>query len=209
MGWVRRHHSFLSAFALGLGLFALCHALNLPKAEAALLGFDGFALAYLGQIVRHAGRTTAADLRRHAEDEDEGIALILLLALGAVIASLAAILLVLTRGSGSGSLATAGLALAAVPLGWAVVHTLVAFHYAHLHYAPEAHSRLKFPGMEEPSPWDFLYFSFTLGMAVQTSDVTITTSNMRRVVLIHSVLSFFYNTVILALAVNAGLALAG
>lgn len=209
MGWAHRHRSFLSAFALGLMMFAAAHALNLPKAEAALLGFDGFALSYLAQMVRHAGRTTASDLRRHAEDEDEGLALILLLALGAVIASFAAILLVLTRTTGSGSLLTTGLALAAVPLGWAVVHSLLAFHYAHLNYAPDTHCRLKFPGTEDPSPWDFLYFSFTLGMAVQTSDVTITTSNMRRVVLIHSVLSFFYNTIILALAVNAGLALAG
>lgn len=206
---MKRHRHFLLAFALGLVIFAAAHGLALPRAEAALLGFDGFALAYLGQIVRHAGRTTADDLRRHAEDEDEGIALILILALGAVIASLAAIGLVLARPTGSGSFVTAALALTAVPLGWAVVQTLAAFHYAHLHYAPKEHCRLSFPGTADPAPWDFLYFSFTIGMAVQTADVTIATSPMRRIVLFHSVLAFFYNTVILALAVNAGVALAG
>ena len=59
-----------------------------------------------------------------------------------------------------------------------------------------------------PEPWDFLYFAFVIGMTAQTSDVTIATPRMRRVVLAHSVAAFFYNTVILALAVNAGVALA-
>lgn len=209
MKGLKRHHNFLFAFALGLAIFAAAFALGLAKAEAALLGFDGFALVYLGQMAYRAGRATAADLRLHAVDEDEGIALILLLTLGAVIASFAAVGLVLARPPGAGSAFSAALALAAVPLGWAVVQTLAGFHYAHLHYAPDEKCRLNFPGTQDPEPWDFLYFSFTLGMAVQTSDVTIKTPRMRRVVLFHSVGSFFYYTIILALAVNAGVALAG
>ena len=57
------------------------------------------------------------------------------------------------------------------------------------------------------SIWDFLYFSFTIGMTAQVSDVVVTAGGLRRVVLLHSIGAFFYNTVILALAVNAGLAL--
>jgi uncharacterized membrane protein len=158
-------------------------------------------------MARHAGHTSAAALKHHAQDEDEGIALILTLALIAVTSSLAAIGLLLIRPEGGTGALTAVLAIAAVPLGWAVLHTLAAFRYAHLHYEPSEKCKLAFPGTPEPGPWDFLYFAFTVGMTAQTSDVAVTTSRMRRAVLAHSALAFFYNTVILALAINAGLAL--
>ncbi|MBL9056605.1 MAG: DUF1345 domain-containing protein, partial [Rhodobacteraceae bacterium] len=90
----------------------------------------------------------------------------------------------------------------------AMVHTLASFRYAHLHYAPDESCQLDFPGQEPPNLWDFLYFGFTIGMTAQTSDVVVATARMRRVVLLHAVAAFFYNTVILALAVNAALALA-
>jgi uncharacterized membrane protein len=105
----------------------------------------------------------------------------------------------------------AALAVASVPLGWLVLHTLMAFHYANLCYAPgpEGGSGLGFPRTPEPGPWDFLYFAFVIGIAAQVSDVTVRSTGMRRVVLAHSVASFFYNAVILALVVNAVLTYAG
>jgi uncharacterized membrane protein len=202
-----RHHRFFIAFAFGCVVFALTHfAAGVESAVAALAGFDSFALAYLMLMAAYAKRTSGADLRRHAEEGDEGTALILTLALAAVAASIAAVFLIMSRPEGG--VLGAGLALAAVPLGWAVVHTLTAFRYAHLHYADAATTHLTFPGTDEPDPWDFLYFAFTMGMAVQTSDVVVATGPMRRLVLGHAVLAFFYNTVILALAVNAALSLA-
>lgn len=99
----------------------------------------------------------------------------------------------------------AGLAVAA---SWALTHTTYALHYAHHYYgdgpSPGADDRggLAFPGREEPDYWDFLYFSLVIGMTCQVSDVQVTSRAMRRVTLLHSVLSFFFNTVILALAVN-------
>ncbi|SDL07898.1 DUF1345 domain-containing protein [Paracoccus chinensis] len=100
-----------------------------------------------------------------------------------------------------------------------MVHAVMAFPYTRLFYAPAADAGagmgatwdsggLDFPGNRpEPGPWDFLYYSFTLQMTAQTSDIAVTTTDMRRVTLGHSVLSFFYNAVIVALAVNAGMAL--
>jgi uncharacterized membrane protein len=73
---------------------------------------------------------------------------------------------------------------------------------------PEA-ATIPFPGCEEPGPWDFLYFWFVVGMTTQVSDVTVRTSQMGRLVLLHGILAFFYNTVILALVVNAVLTIAG
>src|SRR5581483_8297896 len=102
------------------------------------------------------------------------------------------------------------LALAAIgaPLGWLVLHTTMAFHYADLHYfddpeTPDDDDRdLEFPGGRDPCPWDFLYFSFVIGMTCQVSDVQVKTTVMRRAVLWHGLVSFFFNTVFIAMAVN-------
>ena len=204
-----RHRRFGLSFALGAALFALTHwAAGLATPLAALAGFDAFAATYLALMLRFANATTAADLRRHAEEGDEGTALILTLALATVASSIIGVLMVVSRLTGSEGHLDTALALAAVPLGWAVVQTLFAFRYAHLHYSDAGAGHLAFPGTKTPAPWDFLYFAFTIGMAVQTSDVAITTAPMRRLTLAHGVLAFFYNTVILALAVNAAVSLA-
>jgi uncharacterized membrane protein len=101
------------------------------------------------------------------------------------------------------------LAGAAVAASWTVTHTTFALHYAHHFYgdgpAPgpaDDRGGLAFPGGELPDFLDFLYFAFVIGMTCQVSDVQVTTRPMRRQTLLHGMLSFFFNTVILALAVN-------
>ena len=103
-------------------------------------------------------------------------------------------------------LTLAGLTVVA---SWTVTHTVFALHYAHHYYgdgpapgADDDRGGLGFPGDELPDYWDFLYFSFVVGMTCQVSDVQVTSRPMRRITLIHGVLSFFFNTVILALSVN-------
>jgi len=199
-----RHARFLVAFGLGLALLAVTQGSGLDLALRALMAVNGFFVTYLALMFWMTVTTTPTDLRRHSEQDDEGMALILLLALAAVTVALTAVFLVLNRRIDSA--AEAVLALSAAPLGWAMLHVLAAYRYAHLYYAPDPDAGLDFPGATEPGTWDFLYFAFTVGMTAQVSDVVVTTLTMRRVVLLHSVGSFFYNTVILALAVNAGLA---
>ena len=200
-----RHVHFLAALAAGVIAGGITQALPLTTATRLLVALDVFFAAYLVAMTHKARRITAQDLRHHAAARDEGLPLILLIAVASVLASLTAIVIVLRAPIGP---IEAALALTAAPLGWAVFHTLLAMHYAHAHYAPGAPA-LAFPGTAEPDFWDFLYFSFGIGMTAQVSDVTLQTSLMRRRVLAHAVASFFYNTVILALAVNAGLAMAG
>ena len=195
-----RHKRFLWAFALGAAIAA---ALPMALELRVLAGANGFFACYLGLMLNFAQGARADDLRQHAAQEDEGIVFILLLALGSVLVSLTAIYLVLNGHGAAGALPYT-LALFGVPLGWAMVHVLAAFHYAHLYYGKGGAAQgLIFPGVDAPGPWDFLYFAFGIGMTAQVSDVTTTTSAMRRVVVFHAVGSFFYNTVILALAVNA------
>ncbi len=100
-----------------------------------------------------------------------------------------------------------------VVLGWLAVHTVWAMHYAFEYYdVPEASGSkgkggpvvggLGFPGNDEPDGSAFLYFSYVVGMTAQTSDTNVTSNAMRRIVVLHSVFSFFFNTVIVAAAVN-------
>jgi uncharacterized membrane protein len=91
----------------------------------------------------------------------------------------------------------------------------MAFHYADIHYfddpatAQDDARDLDFPGKGEPCAWDFLYFSFVVGMTAQVSDVQVKTTVMRKAVLWHGVVSFFFNTVFIAMAVNAAVSMAG
>jgi uncharacterized membrane protein len=201
---VKRHGRFLISFGLGVCAGVAAWWLAFSAVLALLAAADTLFLVYLALTARIVGQTGPDDLRRHAEDDDEGVALILLLAALAVLVSVAAIFLVLN--ADESSLAARLAALVSLPLGWATVHTLLAFHYAYLHYrAKEQGEGFRFPGKGDPDAWDFLYASFTIGMTAQVSDVEVATRPMRRAVLVHGVASFFYNTGILALAVNAAL----
>jgi len=215
---IRHHGRFYLAAVAGIAVWLAVWVLRWPLPP--LIGGDAFFLIYLALMTRFALRITPEGLRQRASVEDEGIPLIILLALAAVVFSLAAIFALLNR-AGDPDPAELSLAVASVPLGWLMLHTIAAFHYAHLFYAtsdadeplsertdPRDAGGLHFPGSEQPGAWDFLYFSFVVGMTAQVSDVAVETVGMRRPVLFHGIVSFFYNTVLLALAVNVAVTLA-
>lgn len=97
------------------------------------------------------------------------------------------------------------LSVATVACSWTLVHTMFALRYAHLFYNKSASARgsgLDFPEEKEPDYLDFAYFSFVIGMTFQVSDVQITSRAIRRLALVHGIVSFAFNMVILALTVN-------
>jgi uncharacterized membrane protein len=204
----RKHLRFLASFALGCAVVLAAQALPVGPAVRVLLGVNVFFSAYLLAMLALARTGTPAVLRRHADQEDEGVALIIGLAGLTVVISLGAIFLVLN--APQGAWAETLLAMVSVPLGWSMVHVLAGFHYAHLYYGQTGAGKsradragLEFPGKLPPAASDFLYFSFVIGMTAQVSDVVVTDAGLRRVVLLHGIASFFYNTVIIAFAVNA------
>lgn len=208
-GDLRRHGLFLLAFALGLTAGALAY--RLAAADRILIAADVFFLSYLLAVATRTGRIDARHLRQRGVDGDEGMPLIVCLSLAAVVVSLGAIIVTI-RASDQGFVWRPLLALASVPLGWVTIHLVTAFHYAGLWYARDAGGRdaggLDFPGAAaDPVLWDFIYYSVTIGMTAQTSDVAVTTTGLRRLTVLHGALSYFYNTVILALAVNLALSL--
>lgn len=176
---------------------------------------DVFFAAYLLLMTAFVLRATVADLRDRADVEDEGAPIIFALTALAIGFCLVSIFTLLGGKPGGLHLIVS---LASVPLGWLTLHTVLAFHYARLHYrraepassqTPGAPRRdrggLAFPGDAEPTAWDFLYFSFVIGMTAQVSDVEVEDAGTRRLVLAHSVVSFFFNTVLVALAVNVAI----
>jgi uncharacterized membrane protein len=211
-GHLLHHARFYLSALLGAVVWAGTLAFPLPSLPPPLpilLAGDAFFALYLLLTTLLALYEAPSKTRRRASVEDEGFALIGLMTLGAIALSLGSIFALLNQG---GQVSHAGLflAIANVPLGWLTLHMASAFHYAHLYYqegeagAGKRRDRkgLQFPETEEPVMWDFLYYSFVIGMTAQVSDVQVLTTAMRRATMIHSVVSFFFNTVLLALAVN-------
>ncbi|MGN7734173.1 DUF1345 domain-containing protein [Ensifer sp. 22564] len=174
-----------------------------------------FFCVYLVMCWRRLRMMTGRHLKTHARNTDEPEFVILLVTFGAAASSLISLFFALNAQQ-TGSALALGLAFASVVLGWATIHMMAAMHYAHIYWVPSADAQtpepargLDFPETPEPGGFDFLYFSFVIGMTAQTSDVAITTTAMRRINLMHAIVSFFFNTVLVAAAVNAAVQLAG
>ncbi|HEX8166030.1 MAG TPA: DUF1345 domain-containing protein [Beijerinckiaceae bacterium] len=187
---------------------------DLERSSRSLVVWNVFAVSYLVLAFVMMARSDMEGIRRRAAAQDEGAVFILLVTSFAAVASLVAIAVELhaAREAASGGKALRiGLAGLTVLCSWLFVHTSFALHYAHEFYGEGRDKEiggLQFPKKGyEPDYWDFLYFSANLGAAAQTSDVMITSAAMRRLALAHTILSFLFNTTILALAVNVGASL--
>jgi uncharacterized membrane protein len=173
-----------------------------------------FFLVYLTLIAIRIPILTGAYLKKNAAEDDAPVAIIFAVTFAAVLISIISLFFAL-NGRQSASVGELVLAFASVALGWFTIHTMAALHYAHLYWAghrkaeSDAPERgLAFPETREPGAFDFLYFAFVIGMTAQTSDVAITTTAMRKINLVHAVVSFFFNTVLVAAAVNTAVSLA-
>ncbi len=201
---LRRHRRFYVAAAFGLAVTAAMLLARIPLSAAA--GGDAFFTAYLVGSATLLLNSTRDDMRRCAATEDEGITIVIAITLLVVAINIANIFIMLNQQHRPDTLSLV-LALAAAPLSWFMLHTISAFHYADLYYfSADDGKALEFPGTDEPDLWDFFYFSFVIGMTAQVSDVQVCSSAMRRAVSGHSIVSFFFNTVLIAMAVNAAVA---
>jgi uncharacterized membrane protein len=172
--------------------------------------YDVAAIIVLAFDWMFALRNNATHTERRAAEADPGRNIVLFVVLLSVAAGLASAIIILGKGpavpaSDRGLALTFG--LLAVALGWFLIHSTFIFRYAHLYYYDSdadgsAQRGLTFPGTTEPDDYDFAYFSFVIGMTFQVSDVQITDPGVRSLALFHALLSFGYNTAILALGVN-------
>ena len=179
-----------------------------------LLGWNAGAGVYLALAWWLCSTFDAERTRARSQSLDPPNAMILAVMVTAVGACVAAIAMLLQQVKDMAGWERAGhivLALVALATSWLLIHTVYAFHYAHCYYQQEHQDRrgktgnapsLDFPGRPDPDYFDFVYFSFVIGMTSQVSDVQVTTSRLRRVALVHSVLAFAFNMLVLALSVN-------
>ena len=196
-----RPRTFLSMVLGIVAFFPLPSSLRLVT--RLLIGWDSFVALYIVLVYIMMWRSTLATIRRMAALQDDGRFVIpLLTALGAF-ASLAAI--VFELGQGNHNPAELLFATLTVVLSWAAVHTGFSLHYAHEFYRSKKPGGLQFPSGgddEHADYWDFVYFSFVIGMTAQVSDVGITSKTIRRTATVHGIISFVFNTALLALMVN-------
>jgi len=172
-----------------------------------LVAWDMGAACFLALAWSMAGRSSTEKMQQRAAEEDVTAVVFLILTLSTAVASLAAIAAELSgiRDAGDEQVFRLSIAGLTILCSWFFVHTIYAIHYAHEYYGDRGERRgLVFPHDGKPDYFDFLYFSFNLGAAAQTSDVVIVSKRMRRLALAHTILSFLFNTTILALAVNVG-----
>lgn len=205
--------SLCAGAAAGGAAFVLHRDLTL---EAVALGL--FA-SYLAIVLTGLPFLTADYLKAHAKQADLPATFMFVVVLVVIATSVGSLFQLINKNSGSDPLKLV-LALIAVALAWFTIHTMYAMHYAHACWLDddatdaknddtprESAVGLKFPGESEPGGLDFLYFSFVIGMTAQTADVDTTTAPLRRIVLVHSILAYFFNTVIVAAAVNLAVSL--
>lgn len=196
-----RPRTFVS-FAIGIVAFFLLPD-SLRLVTRLLIGWDIFVAFYLVLVYALVFRSGLAHIRRNAILQDDGRFLILLVTATGAFASIAAIVLGLDETHRSGP--ELALATVTIALSWAAVHTTFALHYAHEFYRGTKPGGLDFPkGHEDEDPdyWDFVYFSFVIGMTAQVSDVGVTDKIIRRTATVHGIISFVFNTALVALMVN-------
>ena len=196
-----RPRTFL-AIAIGVATFFLIPA-SLRLVTRLLAGWDVFVAVYLLLVYAMMLRNDHRHIRRNAVLQDDGRFLILMLTALGAFASIAAI--VFELGASHRGAAELALATVTIALSWAAVHTAFALHYAHDYYRGSKPGGLQFPSGDERDHadyWDFVYFSFVIGMTAQVSDVGITDKMIRRTATAHGIVSFVYNTALVALMVN-------
>jgi uncharacterized membrane protein len=203
---VRARPRLFIAAVVGLVVVIALSATDWRIATRLLLGWDLGVALYLVLAMRLMAMADIRHIRLRARLQDEGQYTVLALTAIAALASLGAIVALLGM-SGAGDRQPIHLLLGIVTilLSWTFTHIMFALHYAHEFYDEDGGKGggLLFPGdLKEPDYWDFVYFSFVIGMTNQVSDVAITCRPIRHTVSIHGIISFLFNVSILALTVN-------
>ncbi len=204
------YHRFRLACVMAIVTFLLLH--HHPLDTQLVSAWDVFALITVGFAWAVIITQDPYTVRRDASFQDASGPVLFGIVLTAACVSLFAVILILGSNkspSSPGFVPHLVLAISAIGLSWSLVHTVFSLHYAHVYYLnahkvdrDKVEGGLIFPGDEKPDYYDFAYFSFIIGMTCQVSDVQISSKKIRRMATIHGLISFAFNTAILAMFVN-------
>ena len=184
-----------------------------PTALSGLIAWNCACAAFLVPTISMLWWDDEATVRRRAADEDEGRSVTLGIVLSAVVASLVATVLALREQKLAAAHASNAppwawiFSISTLLLGWLVVQTVFTLHYAHRYFGDgdrdgAIDGGVKFPGEAPKTYHDFIYMAVCIGASAQVSDFNITNTRFRRLVTLHSLLAFFFNTMVLALGIN-------
>ncbi|MFL9890529.1 MULTISPECIES: DUF1345 domain-containing protein [Paraburkholderia] len=210
---LRNRPRMLVGLALGI-IAALAVPAHTRPMVRVLVGWDAAIWSYLAMIWVYMALADEGGVRESARRDDENAGVVLMVICVATIASIAAIVLELASAKGTAGASTVWhYALTGLTMfgAWFLIPTIFTQHYARLYYDPDApETPLQFPDKGlHPDYWDFLYFSFTIAVASQTSDVMLRSRSVRRAALAQSVLSFYFNVAVFGLCVNIAAGLLG
>jgi uncharacterized membrane protein len=195
------------AAIVGVASYFVVHAFAATP-TCVIAAWDSFAVTLLVLIWVAIFSSGIDHIRYRARTQDLSRLLIFIFTIGAACSSIFAVIFLLSAAKSTSHIGLhATLSVLAVLSSWTLVHTMFAMRYAHAYYgegtAPDAHTGgLEFPSDDNPDYLDFAYFSFVIGMTCQVSDVQITSKSLRTLALVHGILCFCFNTIILALTIN-------
>ncbi|ENU10205.1 DUF1345 domain-containing protein [Acinetobacter sp. KB005] len=205
---LNRPHFFIALFMGLITASILTWLTSWQWSTILLVSWNASVSVYLLYILQLMKSCDHSKMQQQAKKQDESKWVIMLIVLLALAMCLVAILIQLSQlpSESSAKLGHVALALLTIVSAWLFMHSVFALHYAHDFYMAlsrnEENGGLDFPGTEHPTYPDFLYFSYIIGTSAQTADVSITTKHMRLLNLFHAVLSFGFNTTILAICIN-------
>ncbi len=192
-----------------LTLFFVFQYTGMQEITDIMLSWDVFCLFMIALSWITFFTVPHSQIRKEAQQQDESRPVIFIVVLAIVCISLVGILLVMrtTHESMADKELHRVVSIAGVALSWALLHTIFTLRYTHLYYSgrsvsPESTTALEFPNEQAPDYLDFAYFSFVIGMTFQVSDVVINSRYVRRVALLHGLISFVFNTAIVALSIS-------
>jgi uncharacterized membrane protein len=208
----RRWRAVLSLLVGGAGL-GLARGSGQPPGLSSLIGWNAACLVFLTTTLWMLWRDDEATVRARAAYEDQGQALTMSIILSAVLASLGATVFTMHEAKIASSHAGHAapwawiLSVSTLVLSWVVVQTVFTLRYAHKYFGDgdddgQIDRGLKFPGEPPRTYHDFIYLAVCVGATAQVSDVNVTTARYRRLVTQHSLLAFFFNTMVVALGIN-------
>lgn len=214
---IRAIYKLLICFGVGLLSFLIFLPVKMENATRTMVGWDIFSLCEIVTYVALFSSMCPRQLRLLASREDASRPVVFFIVIATTLGSLGGVILLLKNQDNwllSKWLETL-IYITGVTFSWVLLHMLFTVKYAHLYYGDHPTQKgqiakgLDIPGDEPPDYIDFAYFSFVIGMTFQVSDIEISSKRMRRLVLMHGILSFVFNTVIVALTINVVVNLKG
>ena len=203
-------HKLLICLAIAVVIYFIVEIKNIDVLTHVMIGWDTFSVCMIVMEWITFFITSAKQIRIQSKVQDPNRSIIFIIILICTLASfLTVLLLIVTKKDGDdGASWRLPIAVAGMLFSWILIHTTFTLRYAHIFYGdhktnPNTHAGgLEFPGDELPDYLDFAYYSFVLGMTFQVSDVQITSKRLRHLALLHGLISFIFDTTMIALTIN-------